>query len=241
MNPAASEAKKATACATSSGEPHATRGNRREVGVLHVLQDVRMPLDRDEPGRKLVHGDAVRSELSGPASRQPYLGALRSYIGGAAGRRSVDDLRVDLDDASPAPFAHPRNNSSAEQDGALDEDVELRQVIVPPHVLERRLGIGPVALKTRTETGPSAPSTARTSPAIAPSSVTSAAKACANPPASPISAATSSVRPSSCRPLTATARPSPASRMAMCDGRARGAPGDQRDTPIRHLAGSERA
>jgi len=100
-----------------------------------------MPLDRDEPGRKLVHGDAVRSELSGPASRQPYLGALRSYIGGAAGRRSVDDLRVDLDDASPAPFAHPRNNSSAEQDGALDKEVELRQVIVPPHVLERRLGL----------------------------------------------------------------------------------------------------
>ena len=49
MNPAASEAKKATACATSSGVPMRPVGTEAQVGVLHVLQDVRMPLDRDEP------------------------------------------------------------------------------------------------------------------------------------------------------------------------------------------------
>ena len=98
-----------------------------------------MPLHRDEPGRNGVHGDAVRSELSSPAPRQPYLGALRRHVGGAARRRSVDDLRVDLDDAPPPPLTHPRNNGAAEQDWTLDEEVELRHVVVPVHVLERRL------------------------------------------------------------------------------------------------------
>ena len=77
-------------------------------------------------------------ELSRPAPRQPDLGALGGDIGRAPGRGKIDDLRVDLDDAPPPTLSHSGNDGATEQDRALDEEIQLLEVILPADLLERR-------------------------------------------------------------------------------------------------------
>ena len=72
-------------------------------------------------------GASSRAQLT----HEPDLRALGGGVGRAAGRRPVGDLGVDVDDAAEAARPHRGQHGAAEQDRAADEEVELREVVVP--------------------------------------------------------------------------------------------------------------
>ena len=83
-------------------------------------------------------------------------------------RWPVGHLRVDVHDASPAPFTHPRQDRSAQQHRALDEELELVEVVAPGGLGECDVGLGPVALTTSTAIWPRTDAMADTRPSAAP-------------------------------------------------------------------------
>jgi hypothetical protein len=68
-------------------------------------------------------------------------------VGGHAGLRALEEIRADLDDPAAAARAHPRGHGLHEQGGALHEERELIQMVLPGDVerVQRRLrarGVG---------------------------------------------------------------------------------------------------
>ena len=137
--PASSEARKLTAWAMSAGVP--IRGHRSQIGVPDLVGDVHVAFHRDETGGDRVHGDAERGELTSPAPGQADLRVLGGRVGGPARRRAVGDLGVDADDAAVPPGPHPGQHRAAEQHRALDEEVQLGDVVGPAHLGHRGLGL----------------------------------------------------------------------------------------------------
>jgi hypothetical protein len=66
------------------------------------------------------------------------LRALGGDVGRPPRRRQVDDLGVDLDDAAVAPRPHSGEDGAPEQHRALDEELELCDVVLPHHLAQRR-------------------------------------------------------------------------------------------------------
>ena len=119
------------------GRPDAARRHRGDVGAPDLVPHIRVALDGDEARSDRVHGDSQVGELSGPAARETDLGALRCGVGGRSRRRPVGDLGVDLHDAPEPSLAHCGERSPPEQDRALDEELELRDVVRPRHIVQR--------------------------------------------------------------------------------------------------------
>ena len=92
-----------------------------------------MALNGDEARRDRVHRDAERGQFAGPAAGQADLRALGGGVGGPARRRPVGDLGVDLHDAAVPPGLHPGQQGAAEQHRALDEEVQLGEMVGPAH------------------------------------------------------------------------------------------------------------
>jgi hypothetical protein len=113
--------------------------HRGETGASDLGRDVRVTVDGDEPRCDRIHGDAEGSELARPGAAEADLCALRRDVGGSPWRGSVHDLGVDLDDAPPAPQLHRGKHRPAEPHRALDEELELRAVVLPRHLDQRRM------------------------------------------------------------------------------------------------------
>jgi hypothetical protein len=96
-----------------------------------------------KPGATAFDGDPDRGELARPAAREADLRALGGHVGRPARWRTVDDFGVDLDDAAGSPRGHSRQHGAAEQHRALDEKLELGDVVLPRHLGERGLGLRP--------------------------------------------------------------------------------------------------
>ena len=124
-----------------AGGSHPPGGHRGEIGLPDLVGDVRVAFHRDETRGDRVHRDAERGELTSPAQGQADLRVLGRRVGGPARRRPVGDLGVDVDDAAVPPGLHPGQHRPAEQHRALDEEVQLGDVIGPAHLGHRRLGL----------------------------------------------------------------------------------------------------
>jgi hypothetical protein len=125
-----------------AGSSHPPGGHRGEVGPPGLVGDAGVTLHRDEARGDRVHDDAERGQLAGPGASQPDLRALGGGVGGPARWRPAGDLGVDLHDTAVAPGLHPGQYGPAEQHRALDEEVQLGQVVSPGHVGHRGFGLG---------------------------------------------------------------------------------------------------
>ena len=119
--------------------PHRHGG---EVALEDLGGHAGMALHGHEPGRHAVDRDPEGRQLPCPAPGQPDLRRLRRGVGGATGWRSVGDLRIDLDDAPERGGPHGRKHRPAHQNRALDEEVQLGQVLVPAGVVDRGVRLG---------------------------------------------------------------------------------------------------
>jgi len=82
-----------------------------------------------------------RGELARPRSREGVLGALGGGVRGAARGRPVHHLGVDLHDPPEPPLSHAGQDRPPEEHRALDEELELGDVVRPRHLLEQALGL----------------------------------------------------------------------------------------------------
>ena len=120
MKLAASDAMKLTACAISS-RAWRSKGTTPGATALTVIPS----------------GASSRAQLR----VRPLWRALRGRVGGPAGRRPVPGLGVDLHDAARSPRRHAGEQRAPEHDRALDEALELHDVVLPRHQRERRRGL----------------------------------------------------------------------------------------------------
>ncbi len=98
-----------------------------------------MALHGDESGRHAVHGDAVRRELASPRPHEADLCRLGGDVGRSAGARQVDDLRVDVDDATVFGRPHAGDHGASQQHRAQHEEAQLVEMVLPAHLHDRRL------------------------------------------------------------------------------------------------------
>jgi hypothetical protein len=89
-----------------------------------------------------------------PAPHEADLRGLGRDVGRPPRRWEVDDFGADLDDSAPAPLAHAWNDGPSEENRALHEEVQLRQVVLPRDVLERSLRLRPGGVHDEHVDGP---------------------------------------------------------------------------------------
>src|SRR3954452_14604747 len=94
-----------------------------------------------KPGATVLTRDAVARQFSRPGTGEADLGALRGGVGRSSRRWPVGDFGVDLDDAAEPSRLHRRQHHAAEERRALDEVLELGEVVLPGHLGYWRLGL----------------------------------------------------------------------------------------------------
>jgi hypothetical protein len=78
-------------------------------------------------------------QLARPGAGETDLGVLAGRAGGAPGRRPARELGVDLHDATRSASPHSGHDGATNEHRALDEALEVRQVLVPAHLFKPSL------------------------------------------------------------------------------------------------------
>lgn len=155
-----------------------------------------------------------------------------SEFGRFAGWRAVDDLGVDLDDATEAPLLHPGSTRTGEQHRPLDEEVELRDVVLPGDLGKRRLRLRTRGVEHQhVDLAQAASHRGHELDRLALVGDVGV-KASATPPSARIARATSSAPLPPCTSLTVTARPSRPRRRAIALPSPREDPSRERRAPV---------
>ena len=81
------------------------------------------------------------TELARPRSGLAELCGFGGDVVGEAGVAEFNDLAADLDDATEAALPHARKDSLQQEEGRLDEELQLVEVGLPGLLLDRKEGL----------------------------------------------------------------------------------------------------